>query len=307
MRLGAQVSDQKLLARRVSQYSGDPMTDPMGQPAAAAAAASSMMLDDNDAETEKYRKRLAQRRQGGAPAAAAMAAPPMGMPAVATAPATSWAPPAFGMPPPVAPLPGAVLPGATGVLPRSESMSDMDGRLVDELAVALQGLGKLDELKRFVTSQQQASVPKKERVSRLVAKLVAMLGIEQVAAATNAVVNSTEVENMLLRTLKDRLTPQQRESLSSFMAGAGAAARLPIDHVKFLQSMVEEAVIVSSLCEVVDYLMKQVKIFFLSCDLAPIAHLSEAVISSVAVGVALQAMFSSSGFAKLGGGGPFGA
>ena len=268
MRLGAQVSDQKLLARRVSQYSGDPMTDPMGQPAAAAAAASSMMLDDNDAETEKYRKRLAQRRQGGAPAAAAMAAPPMGMPAVAAAPATSWAPPAFGMPPPVAPLPGAVLPGATGVLPRSESMSDMDGRLVDELGVALQGLGKLDELKRFVTSQQQASVPKKERVSRLVAKLVAMLGIEQVAAATNAVVNSTEVENMLLRTLKDRLTPQQRESLSSFMAGAGAAARSPIDHVKFLQSMVEEAVIVSSLCEVVDYLMKQVKIFFLSCDLA---------------------------------------
>ena len=267
MRPGAQVSDQKLLARRVSQYSGDPMTDPMGQPAAAAAAPSSMMLDDNDAETEKYRKRLAQRRQGGAPAAAAMAAPPMGMPAVAAAPATSWAPPAFGMPPPVAPLPGAVLPGATGVLPRSESMSDMDGRLVDELGVALQGLGKLDELKRFVTSQQQASVPKKERVSRLVTKLVAMLGIEQVAAATNAVVNSTEVENMLLRTLKDRLTPQQRESLSSFMAGAGAAARSPIDHVKFLQSMVEEAVIVSSLCEVVDYLMKQVKIFFLSCNL----------------------------------------
>ena len=255
------MNDQKLLARRVSQYSSDPMADPMGQPAAAAAAASSMMLDNNDAETEKYRARLAQRRQGGAPApaAAAMAAPPMGMPAVAAAPATSWAPPAFGMPPPVAPLPGAVLPGATGVLPRSESMSDMDGRLVDELAVALQGLGKLDELKRFVTSQQQASVPKKERVSRLVTKLVAMLGIEQVAAATNAVVNSTEVENMLLRTLKDRLTPQQRESLSSFMAGAGAAARSPIDHVKFLQSMVEEAVIVSSLCEVVDYLMKQVK------------------------------------------------
>ena len=64
--------------------------------------------------------------------------------------------------------------------PKHRFGGDMDGRLVDELAVALQGLGKLDELKRFVTSQQQASVPKKERVSRLVAKLVAMLGIEQV-------------------------------------------------------------------------------------------------------------------------------
>ena len=38
--LGAQVSDQKLLARRVSQYSGDPMAEPVatdagpGNPAA---------------------------------------------------------------------------------------------------------------------------------------------------------------------------------------------------------------------------------------------------------------------------------
>jgi hypothetical protein len=134
-------------------------------------------------------------------------------------------------------------------IPRSTSLGDMDSRLVDQLGIALQEQGKLDEMKRYVQSQQQAGVTKKDRVTKLLTKLVALLGIEVVVAATNAVVvSTTDVDTMLLKALKDRLTPSQRSALEQSLS-AHRTGR-PMDHIKFMQTQVDQHVIVQSLCEV---------------------------------------------------------
>jgi hypothetical protein len=194
----------------------------------------------NAALTNKWQARLQQRNKSGA----------------GRAPGFSSAPGAMA-PPPAQPMGASAAPSMARAdsidfiapeIPRSTSMGDMDARLVDQLGVALQSQGKLQEMKNFVQSQQQAGVVKKERVTRLVTRLVGLLGIEAVAAATNAVVCSTDVENMLLRTLKDRLTPAQRQTLDQFMSGG--RTHTAMEHIKFMEAQVEQEVIVSSLCEV---------------------------------------------------------
>jgi hypothetical protein len=132
-------------------------------------------------------------------------------------------------------------------IPRTISLGDVDSRLVDQLGAHLQAKLKLDEIQRFVTSQRQAGTSKQERTSKLISKLVELLGIEAVTSAANAVVSSGKVEVMLLRTLKDHLTSQQRQSLDTVLAGVDRPA---IDHIKFLQQQLDQDVIVQALYEV---------------------------------------------------------
>ena len=205
--------------------------------------------NSNAAETNAWRAKLQQRNATRLPTVAGLDAAP-----------TGFAPQAGSMmaPPMLVPLPARgppmQMPRADSIdfvspaIPRSTSLGDMDARLVDQLGIALQEKGKLDQMKIFVQSQQQAGVIKKDRVTKLLTKLVALLGVEAVVAATNAVVGSTDVESMLLKTLKDRLTPSQRISLDQFMSLHSSHG--PMDHIKFMQAQVNQDVVVQSLCEV---------------------------------------------------------
>jgi hypothetical protein len=207
--------------------------------------------DSNAAHTKMWQARLQQRNatklssgtglgaapSGFAPPAGSMMAPPSGMLVPLPAPSSSMQIPRADSIDFVSPA-----------LPRSTSLGDMDSQLVDQLGIALQEQGKLDEIKRFVQSQQQAGVMKKDRVTKLLTKLVALLGVEAVVVATNAVVGSTDVHGMLLKTLKDRLTPLQRSALEQSMSVHRTHS--PMDHIKFMQTQVNQDVVVQSLCEV---------------------------------------------------------
>lgn len=233
-----QITAEVALHRRLSTQITQPSQPPVFSPFAAAGGAGGGAMDlsaaSNEALTNKWQAKLQRRKSGNAAAggfgAGSMAPPP---PQPASNAGTIGRADSFDFPAPE--------------IPRSTSMGDLDSRLVDQLGVPLQAKRKLEEMQRFVASQQQAGTLKKERVVRLVTKLVELLGIEAVTSATNAVVCSGEVENMLLRTLKDRLTPQQRGSLDKLMAGGDRPA---MDHIKFLQQQVDQDVIVQALCEV---------------------------------------------------------
>jgi hypothetical protein len=206
--------------------------------------------ESNAAQTQMWRARLQQRNATKFSSGTGLGVA-----------ATGFAPPIPGSmaPPMLAPHPAGTSSDGLGradsidfvspAIPRSTSLGDMDSRLVDQLGIALQEQGKLDEMKRYVQSQQQAGVTKKDRVTKLLTKLVALLGIEVVVAATNAVVvSTTDVDTMLLKALKDRLTPSQRSALEQSLS-AHRTGR-PMDHIKFMQTQVDQHVIVQSLCEV---------------------------------------------------------
>lgn len=212
-----------------------------GAGSGAVATGTSVQIDaaSNEAQTKIWQARLQRRKSGSGPTPTGFAAP---------APV-----PPLGMQPIGGPAPvGTHMSRADSIdfispaIPRSTSLGDMDSRLVDQLGIALQEKGKLEQMKRFVMSQQQAGYSKKDRVTKLLTKLVALLGVEAVVAATNAVVYSSDVETMLLRTLKDRLTPAQRKALQPYEKMAGT----PMSHIKLMQQHVHHKVVVQSLCEV---------------------------------------------------------
>lgn len=207
--------------------------------------------NSNAAHTKMWQARLQQRRATTLSSGVGLSAATTGF----APPAGSVMAPPTGM---LAPLPALgssmQMPRADSIdfvspaIPRSTSLGDMDSRLVEQLGLALHQKGKLDEVKRFVQSQHEAGVMKKERVTKLLTKLVALLGVEVVVAATNEVVESTDVEGMLLKTLKDRLTRSQRSTFEKSISAYRTHGAM--DHIKFIQSQVNEAVVVQSLCEV---------------------------------------------------------
>lgn len=252
-----QITAEAALARRLSSRTVGGFGAPppsggafgggsFGSSALAMGAGMNIDAESNAAQTRMWQARLQQRNRGTSSGVA-----PNG-----------FAPAPGGMAPPLlAPHPvpstsavGTLMTRADSIdfvspaIPRSTSLGDMDSRLVEQLGIALQERGKLNEMKRFVQSQQEAGVTKKDRVKRLLTKLVGLLGLEAVVAATNAVVGASNVETMLLKTLKDRLTRAQRSTLERAMPGYNTQS--PMDQIKFMQTQLKQAVVVQSLSEV---------------------------------------------------------
>eukprot|EP01047_Picozoa_sp_COSAG01_P015914 COSAG01_NODE_803_length_13459_cov_9.995808_3_plen_224_part_00 len=178
---------------------------------AAADAASLAMA--NDAMTEKYRARIQQRKQQSA----GVDKPTFAFPALPSE--SSGAKVQSNAKEPQAVLRSQ---SVTGVLPRSKSLSDFDGRLVDELREPLRTakygwLGsptcnsrsaplirpltpafdcrRLDAIRAFVTEQQQLGVATQARVSRLIQKLTELLGVESVISDSRRECNETAGTN----------------------------------------------------------------------------------------------------------------
>ena len=187
-------SVERAISRRVAWQHEAASVAGSSTPVATDAVSSLAMA--NDAMTEKYRARILQRKQQ----AAGVDKQTMAIPTLPSSSTKFNAPPSTQLPP-------AVLrsQSVTGVLPRSESLSDFDGRLVDELRdplrkakcglhvrlkrpcdalTAVRCRRRLDAIRAFVTEQQQFGVATQARASRLIQKLTELLGVELVMRNT---------------------------------------------------------------------------------------------------------------------------
>jgi hypothetical protein len=131
---------------------------------------------------------------------------------------------------------------------------DFDRLIVDQLQQTLLSLGgnqQLDVVRRFVVSQRQQEVAPHLRVSRLVTKLVKLLGIEVMCQATTQVVGAQvgQIERMTLGGMRDQLTAEQRQRLQEIAQRGGGLGQA----VQQAATCVGLQAISQGLCDVIDY------------------------------------------------------
>eukprot|EP01043_Picozoa_sp_COSAG02_P060584 COSAG02_NODE_7946_length_2776_cov_1.643631_2_plen_620_part_00 len=156
--------------------------------------------------------------------------------------------------PPAPPAPMSVLPQQPRVFPACTT-NDFDRLIVDQLQPALLSRGgtrQLEVVRSFVVHQRQQQIAPHLRVSQLVSKLVKLLGVEVMCQATSQVLGAQvgHIERMVLGSIRDKLTQEQRDRLQEVAHRNG----LPLA-VHQAGNWIGLPVIGQVLCDVIDYLL----------------------------------------------------
>jgi hypothetical protein len=133
--------------------------------------------------------------------------------------------------------------------------NDFDRLIVDQLQPTLLSRGgtrQLEVVRSFVVHQRQQQIAPHLRVSQLVSKLVKLLGVEVMCQATSQVLGAQvgHIERMVLGSIRDKLTQEQRERLQEVAHRNG----LPLA-VHQAGNWIGLPTIGQVLCDVIDYLL----------------------------------------------------
>ena len=146
--------------------------------------------------------------------------------------------------------------GAPGAGGPPCTTNDFDRLIVDQLQQVLLSLGgnsQLEVVRAFVVAQRQQGMAPHLRVSRLVSKLVKLLGIDIVCQATTPVVGlqqSSQIERLMLGGLFAQLSPEQRQQLQAIAAQRGLSHAVRHSAVWVGLEPMSKA-----LCDVIDYVL----------------------------------------------------